>query len=110
MEDNVTLESAGSINTEYYKGDDFDAFDNDGIKVDLIYKPDTLIISRAELRVGKVLVSIDNPEFPIVWSPSSEVTEQLDYANECYLAVYDDEGRKRTCQGSFTFICKEKEV
>lgn len=108
--DNVTLNKDGSIDTTYFKGDDFGAFNQTGIIINAINVPDTFIISKAELRVGKILLTFINPTFPITWTPAADITECLDYTNECYLAIYDADGRKRTCQGSYTFICRDKKV
>lgn len=110
IQDNITLNKNGSIKTEFYKGDDFNSFGLTGIQINAKNIPEGIIISKAELRVGKVVVTFYDPQFPLYWAPTKEITEQLDYANECYLAVYDQEGLKRTCQGHFTFICKDKVV
>ena len=48
--DNVTLNKDGSIDTTYFKGDDFGAFNQTGIIINAINVPDTFIISKAELR------------------------------------------------------------
>ena len=109
MDDKVSIYPA-SYKIEYFKGDDFNAFGQHGI---VIYRgniPDSVVISKAELRVGKCIIPFDNPQFPLYWDPDAETTEQLDYSNDCYFAVYDEQGRKRTCEGTFKFIVREKRV
>ena len=107
---NLTTNTDGTYKSGYFKDDDFGAFDQKGLIIDAVNIPEGFVISKAELRVGPVVETYENPVFPIEWTPDAETTELLDYANECYLAVYDSEGRKRTCQGHFTFIVRDKKV
>ena len=108
---NLATNRDGSYKSGYFKDDDFGAFDQKGLIIDAVGIPEGFVISKAELRVGPVVEIYDQePIFPIEWTPDAETTELLDYANECYLAVYDAEGRKKTCQGHFTLIVREKEV
>lgn len=88
-----------------YRKDDTDAFDQKFLKIEL----ETLIditISKVEFRCGQILKIFENPLFPIDVALSSEETAILSYTNTCYLAIYDEQGRKRTCEGSITFPTK----
>lgn len=109
MKDKVSIYPS-SYKTEYFKGDDFNAFGQHGI---VIYRgtiPESITISKLELRVGKCIITYENPEFPLYWDPDAETTEKLDYSNDCYCAIYDEHGKKRTCDGTFKFIVRDKKV
>lgn len=60
-------------------------------------------ISKAVWKCGSVVKTYKNPEFPLEVNLSSEETRKLASENVCYLAVWDEEGRKKTCVGSLTF-------
>lgn len=92
-----------------YRGDDTNAFGNKFLTVEL-ENTNNLIISKAEFKCGTILKTFENPEFPLQISLSREETLQLSYTNDCYLALYDEEGRKRTCSGSITITSKREVV
>lgn len=96
--------------TKYYKGDNFDAFDQEWavIEVDV---PESWTISRAELRVGDLpKMTFYHPVFPLSVSLGAHQTADLKYVNECYLAIYDEKGRKQTLDGSWTFVAEDEVV
>ena len=108
---NLAYNQDGTYKSGYYKDDDFGAFDQKGLIVTVENIPDDFVITKAELRVGPVVETYEEqPIFPIEWVPDAETTALLNYSNECYLAVYDAEGRKRTCQGHFTLIVRDEVV
>ena len=94
----------------YYKGDDFGAFGEDWILIDPEL-PDDWVVSKAEFRVGNLpVMRFLNPVFPIPVNLTSEQSANLKDVNTCYLAVYDEEGRKRTLNGSWTFVAENEVV
>ena len=48
--------------------------------------------------------------FPISVSLESYQTSNLKDVNTCYLAIYDEQGRKQTLEGSWTFIAESEVV
>ena len=94
----------------YYKGDDFDSFDQEWalVEVDI---PEDWIVTRAELKVGNLpKMTFNNPVFPFSVSLDSSQTANLKDINTCYLAIYDEEGRKQTLDGSWTFVASDEVV
>lgn len=85
-----------------YRGDDTRAFGGKPIKVKLL-NADGKTITKAEFRCGDILQTFKNPEFPLQIWLSSEDTAKLRPANICYLAIYDENGYKKTCKGQFVF-------
>ena len=95
---------------KYYKGDDFNAFNQEWalIEVDI---PEDWVVTKAELRVGNLpKMTFSNPVFPLPVNLESYQTSNLKDVNECYLAIYDEEGRKQTLDGSWTFIAENEVV
>ena len=91
-----------------YRGDDTDAFDNEFITVELDEAPEG--ITKAEFRAGNVLKEYENPTFPLPISLTSAETMSLREENCCYLAIYDSEGRKWTCEGTLSFSTQCRKV
>lgn len=92
-----------------YRGDDTNAFDRKFIRVNL-ENAEGLNISKAEFKCGSILKTFDNPTFPLEIELTSDETKKLNYSNACYLAIYDEQGRKVTCKGNFTFSTKAQVV
>lgn len=96
--------------TTYYKGDDFDAFDQEWAEVDFDC-PEDWVVSRAEIRIGNLPVLIfPNPIFPFTLSLSSAQTSELKDTNTVRMAIYDTKGRKQTVEGSWTFVADDEAV
>ena len=96
--------------TTYYKGDDYDAFDQEWAEVEFDC-PEDWVVSRAEIRIGNLPVLIfPEPIFPFPLSLSSAQTSALKDTNKVTMAVYDVKGRKQTVEGSWTFVAQDKEV
>lgn len=87
---------------DIYRGDDTDAFDQEFMTISATV-PDGWVIKKAEWRAGKILKVFDDPVFPLSVVLNKAETKQLQNVNVCYLAVYDEEGRKQTCTGRFKF-------
>lgn len=88
-----------------YRKDDTNAFEQNFIEIEL-ENAFGIEITKAEFRCGQVLKSFESPLFPLKIDLTSDETEKLSYTNTCYLAIYDEKGRKRTCEGSLTFPTK----
>lgn len=96
--------------TTYYKGDDYDAFDQEWAEVDFDC-PEDWVVSRAEIRIGNLPVLIfPEPIFPFPLSLSSAQTSALKDTNKVTMAVYDTRNRKQTVEGSWTFVAHDREV
>lgn len=93
-----------------YKGDDSAAFNNSFITIKANI-PDGQSVTKAKFKVGNLpVMTFDNPQFPIVVNLTPAQTRQLQQQNTCYLAVYDELGRKATCKGTITFVAKDEVV
>ena len=92
-----------------YRGDDTNAFGGKFITINLD-NAEGLNISKAEFRCAAILKTFENPTFPLEVNLSSEETSQLTGHNSCYLAIYDEHGRKHTCEGVLTFESKKEVV
>lgn len=96
--------------TKYYKGDDFDSFGQEWalVEVDI---PEDWVVSKAELKIGNLpKMTFMNPVFPFPVNLKSYQTSNLKDVNECYLAIYDEEGGKQTLNGSWTFVAENEVV
>lgn len=69
-----------------------------------------LTISKAVFACGPVRVEFKNPVFPLIVNLTEEQTSQLKCKNHCYLAVWDEDGRKRTCEGTLSFDTDPRKV
>ena len=80
--------------SRYYKGDDFNSFNQEWVRINLDI-PSNWIISKAEFKVGNLpTMRFINPVFPLDVSLTSEQSANLKDINTCYLAIFDEEGRK----------------
>lgn len=96
--------------TRYYKGDDFDAFDQEWAEVDFDC-PEDWIISRAEIRIGNLpVLTFPDPIFPFYLNLSATQTRVLKDTNRVTMAVFDTKGRKQTVEGSWTFTADDEVV
>lgn len=92
------------------KGDDTDAFGFGFLTVNL-ENSEQYTITRAEIRIGNILKSFCNPVFPLRISLNRKETMLLsERGNKCYMALYDVENRKYTCEGSLSFKAEPKVV
>lgn len=92
------------------KGDDTDAFDFGFLTVNL-ENVSGFTITKAEVKIGTIKKTINDPVFPLKISLNRNETEKLNEQNNmCYMAIYDTKGRKYTCQGSLAFKVNPKVV
>lgn len=94
-----------------FQGDNTAAFGGNFLTINLSYNGEVLpTISRAELKIGCICKSFQNPTFPITINLNEDETAKLQTQNTAYLAVWDIEGRKMTCVGSLTFNTQSRRV
>ena len=100
-------------NNPIFRGDSTAAFGQDWLEIHAEFPDDTWAerITRAEFKVGPLPVMIfDNPVFPLTVNLTSEQSILLKDVNDCYLAVYDENGYKQTCEGQLTFPTRRRVV
>lgn len=96
--------------TKYFKGDDFDSFNQEWAEV-VVDIPADWIVSKVELKIGNLpVMTFTDPIFPFPISLNASQTAGLKDVNTCYMALYDEYGRKQTCEGSWTFVAEDKVV
>lgn len=94
----------------YYKGDDFDAFDEEWAIIELDI-PEDWIVSKAKFKVGNLpSMLLEGNEFPRPVSLDSSQSVNLKDVSTCYMAIYDYKGRKKTLKGSWTFVAEDEVV
>lgn len=67
-------------------------------------------ITRAELRIGCIGKTFENPVFPMTVNLSEEESGRLQAQNTAFLAVWDADGRKKTCTGKINFTTQARRV
>lgn len=92
-----------------HRGDDTNAFGAKFLEIDL-ENATGLNISKAEIKCGEIVKVYENPTFPILIYFNKKESATLRETNNVYLAIYDENGLKRTCDGCFTFSTKERVV
>ncbi len=96
--------------TTYFRGDDWNSFGQEWVEIQADV-PSDWIISKAEFKVGNLpVMTFIEPEFPIPVSLDASQTSILKDVNVCYLAIYDEYGRKQTLEGSWTFVTEAEKV
>lgn len=94
-----------------YQGDNTAAFGGNFLTINLSYNGEVLpTITRAELKIGCICKNFQNPTFPMTINLNEEETAKLQTQNTAYLAVWDAEGRKKTCVGSLTINTQSRRV
>lgn len=99
--------------TNIFKGDNTGAFNNTFLKINLRMPEgfEETPISKAKFKVSNLPTMIfNNPVFPLQINLTSAQTAQLKQQNTCYLAIYDEEGRKATCKGNIKFVAYDSVV
>ena len=93
-----------------YKGDDTSAFGGNFCIIDATI-PEGHLVSKAKVKIGNLPdITIETPEFPLRINLTSAQTRQLDTQNTCYMAIWDEQGRKKTCEGVLKFVAKDEVV
>ena len=92
------------------KGDDTDAFGFSFLTINL-ENASQYVITKAEVKIGSIKKTFLNPTFPLQVSLNSSETDKLNEQNNmCYMAIYDSNNRKYTCEGTLSFKADPKVV
>ena len=100
-------------NNPMFRGDNTQAFGQDWLEIHAEFPDDTWAerITMAEFKVGPLpVMTFENPVFPLTVNLTSEQSILLKDVNDCYLAVYDENGYKQTCEGQLTFPTRRRVV
>ena len=92
-----------------YKGDDTNAFGEDFIIISL-KGAETLTISKVIFQCGPIQKVYTKPQFPIKVNFNHNESSKLLQNSVCYLQVFDERGRRKTCEGSLSFTAKQKVI
>lgn len=92
-----------------YRGDDTDAFGSSFITINLATTL-SVTISKAIFQCGTIKKTFNNPNFPLQIELTALETRTLPANNTCYLAVWDENNKKRTCEGSLIFSTQSQVV
>lgn len=99
------------MSNEIIKSDDTDAFGGNFLRVSLASPiPEGRTISKAVIAIGSIHKEYTNPVFPLDINLSSEETAQLQCVNQAFMAVWDGDGKKATCEGTITVKAKPRKV
>lgn len=94
-----------------YQGDNTAAFGGSFLTINVSTESEVIpTITKAELKIGYICKTFENPTFPLTVDLTEEETLKLQAVNTAYLAVWDNEGRKKTCQGKITFKTEPRRV
>ena len=88
-----------------FKGDNTGAFGNNFITIEL-ENPLGYTISKAEFVCGCFRKVFENPTFPLIINFTEEESKKFNFKNTCYLIVWDELNRQKTCEGTLTFEAK----
>lgn len=101
-----------------FQGDDTAAFGGNFLSIYLtvkdeegnIIEPQPKII-KAEIKIGCIRKIFENPDFPILEiNLTNQETATLKAVNNIYMAVWDENGLKRTCEGMISFEAQTRRV
>lgn len=94
-----------------YQGDNTAAFGGSFLTINVSTESEVMpTITKAELKIGYISKTFENPAFPLTVDLTEEETIKLQAVNTAYLAVWDNEDRKKTCQGKITFKTEPRRV
>ena len=94
------------MTNKIFRGDSTEAFNQNWLEIHVEFPDETWAerISRCDFKVGNLpAMTFDQPQFPLTINLTSDQTVLLKDVNNCYLAVYDENGFKQTCEGQLTF-------
>ena len=95
-----------------FKGDDTNSFGQNFLTINIKNIPDGFTVERMEVKIGSLdIIEVDDfTEFPIRINLNSEQTRELSDVNTIYIALYDNEGLKKTINNSITFTARSEVV
>lgn len=95
-----------------YQGDNTAAFGGNFLTIRLVLPEGQEMspISKAELKIGCFHKVIETPTFPLTINLTENESAQLKTENVAYLAVWDAQGRKKTCEGSLIINTNPRRV
>lgn len=94
-----------------FQGDNTAAFGGNLLTINITSESGVVpTIKKAELKIGCIFKSFVNPVFPITVNLTEEETAKLQAINNAYLAVWDVQGRKKTCQGTIAIQTSARRV
>lgn len=96
--------------TNIYKGDDTGAFDQTFIRISVNNPNDGSKITKVIFQCGPIQKVYTNPKFPINVNFNHNESSRLYQDSVCYLQVFDDRGRRQTCEGTLNFTAKAKVI
>lgn len=99
-----------NIISNIYQGDDTDAFGKQYIKINPPKGIDSSLISKVIFQCGDVQLIEESPVFPLYINLSHANTMKLDYRNDCYVQLFDNEGKRLTLKGNLTVIAEKQRV
>ena len=67
-------------------------------------------ITKAEFRIGCITKTVISPTFPLQLNFDEKESEQLKVNNVIYMAVWDSQNRKITCEGQLRFSTNPRRV
>lgn len=100
------------MSEELYQGDNTAAFGGNFMQINISAGEGVPVptITKAELKIGCFHKVIENPTFPLIVNLTEDETAQLKTENVAYLAVWDAQGRKKTCTGSMEVKTQPRRV
>lgn len=95
-----------------FQGDNTAAFGGNFLTINISVSEGQPVprITKAELKIGCICKTFANPTFPMTINLNEDESAKLQAQNTAYLAVWDAEGRKKTCVGSITFNSQSRRV
>ena len=94
-----------------FRGDNTAAFGGNFLTINLTTESEILpTITRAELKIGCICKKFENPTFPMTINLTEEESGKLQAVNNAYLALWDVDGRKKTCQGTISIQTNPRRV
>lgn len=95
--------------TTMFKGDDTDAFGQNFIKISL-KGAEGQTISKVIFQCGPIQKVYTRPTFPIYVNFTHNESSRLYHESVCYLQVFDEKGKRQTCEGTLNFTAKQKVI
>lgn len=95
--------------TDVTNNDDTDSFGMYLLRINLRNHTDQ-VVTKAELRIGDTVKQFINPVFPLQVNLTRYESQLLKQKNCAYLAVWDANNKKRTCNQKAIITSRSKKV